>query len=105
MIRVHAANGLAILIVALLQAVLVGVAGVGNRQRRLLAGTTGLFLVLVLVQETLGYARFDAANQARALHIPNGVLVFGVALTNAYLARRPRGSASGRPHADDVRRT
>lgn len=96
LMQVHSENGLAILIVALLQVVLVGLAGLEGRPRLLLAGTTGLFLLLVLVQETLGYAGFAAANQARALHIPNGVLLFGVAVANVQLSRRLRRSASDR---------
>lgn len=45
-------------------------------------------MVLAAVQIALGYASRSSAFAA-SLHIPNGVLLFGVAVTNAVLVARP----------------
>lgn len=87
-INIHKANGIALFALAVLQVVIVAVAGLKGSLRTMALGFTLLFLVLVIVQLELGFSGFDSANQARALHITNGVLLFGLAGFNATLAGR-----------------
>jgi hypothetical protein len=86
-IDIHAANGEIILILAVIQCALVAAMVRTAVRTQALVGT-GLFLVLVAVQLVLGFGGFDSANQARALHLPNGLLIFGLAVWNLLLARR-----------------
>jgi hypothetical protein len=87
-IGAHQAIGLLVLALALLQLVMVVVAGIGESVRTVAIIVNAVFFVLVVVQVVLGYAGSDHANQARALHITNGVLLFGLAAYNSTLARR-----------------
>ncbi len=86
-IDLHAANGALVLLLALVQcAVVAATLRTAARRRALIA--SALLVLLVAVQLVLGYGGFDSANQARALHLPNGLLIFGVAVWNLLLARR-----------------
>ncbi len=86
-IDLHAANGVLVLLLAIVQCALVA-ATVRTAARRPALIGSALLLLLVAVQLVLGYGGFDSANQARALHLPNGLLIFGVAIWNLLLARR-----------------
>lgn len=87
-INIHKANGFLLFALAVLQVVIVAAAGLKGRLRTTVLGFTLLFLALIVVQLVLGFSGFDSANQARALHITNGVLLFGIAGFNATLANR-----------------
>lgn len=67
------------------QLVLVFVAGLGGRAKMPLIATNVLLIILVFVQFGLGYGGRDSATAA-SLHVPNGVLIFGVATVAACLA-------------------
>lgn len=98
-IDAHAANGLLVLLLAIVQCVVVALTVRTAVRRAALIGS-GLFVLLVLVQIMLGYGGFDSANQARALHLPNGLLIFGLAAWNVLLARRAADEATHTVHAE-----
>lgn len=87
-IRVHETVGIVVVVLAVIDLLMVAAAGLRGSLRTAALGMTALFLLLVIVQLVLGFGGFDNANQARALHIANGVLLFGLAGGNAALARR-----------------
>lgn len=87
-IRVHETVGIIVLVLAVIDLIVVAAAGLQGSLRTALLAMTALFLLLVIVQVGLGFGGFDNPNQARALHIANGVLLFGLAGVNATLARR-----------------
>jgi len=72
-------------LVVLAQLVLVFVAGLSGRFRMPLIVTNVLLFILIFVQFGLGYGGRDNATAA-SLHVPNGVLIFGVATVAACLA-------------------
>jgi hypothetical protein len=98
-IDAHAANGALVLLLAVVQCALVA-ATVRTAARRPALIGSALLVLLVVVQLVLGYGGFDSANQARALHLPNGLLIFGVAVWNLLLARRA-GDEAGRMEVGD----
>jgi hypothetical protein len=71
-------------LVVLAQLILTFVAGLGGRFKTPLIVTNVLLFVLVFVQFGLGYGGRDNATAA-SLHVPNGVLIFGVATVAACL--------------------
>lgn len=99
-IDAHAANGLLVLLLAIVQCALVAATLRTAARRAALIGSA-LFLLLVAVQLMLGYGGFDSANQARALHLPNGLVIFGLAVWNLLLARRARPAAIDPEVEDD----
>jgi hypothetical protein len=68
----------------LIQVVLVFVAGLRGRFRMPLIVTNVLLFILVFAQFGLGYGGKDSTTAA-SLHVPNGVLIFGVATVVACL--------------------
>lgn len=72
-------------LVVLAQLVLVFVAGLSGSFRTSLIATNVLLFILVVVQFGLGYGGRDNATAA-SLHVPNGVLIFGVATVASCLA-------------------
>jgi uncharacterized membrane protein len=84
-IRIHQANGFFIVLLAVVQTGVVAGAVRGSRRTAALL-MASLFLLLVALQLALGLAGYDSVNQARALHIVNGVLLFGLACGNVGLA-------------------
>ena len=99
-IDLHAANGALVLLLAIVQCALVAVTVRTAARRPALIGSA-LLVLLVAVQLVLGYGGFDSANQARALHLPNGLLIFGVAVWNLLLTRRARDEAMHLEAGDD----
>ena len=89
LIDVHGTVGMVVWLVALLQvalaAVVVGRAGLLGQLVLLPAA----LLVLTTVQLALGFASEESATAA-AWHIPNGVLIFGMATVNSTLVFRLR---------------
>ena len=65
-------------LVVLIQVVLAFFAGMQGRVRSMLLGTNVLLLILIIAQFGLGYGGRDSRTAA-SLHVPNGVLIFGVA--------------------------
>jgi len=77
-----------------LQCILVSQIGLVNPLRNRLIGLNGLLLILVTVQLALGYSGRDSSTAA-AWHVPNGVLIFGLACFNMALAAQlPRRGAA-----------
>jgi 4-amino-4-deoxy-L-arabinose transferase-like glycosyltransferase len=76
------------------QTVLAFVAGPRGADRRLLLGLGVVLVVLTAAQIGLGYAGHNNGGEAKALHIPNGVLILGLATFNATLLRRGARPAS-----------
>jgi heme/copper-type cytochrome/quinol oxidase subunit 4 len=87
-IRVHEALGVGLFVLSLVLLVLAFATRVRGRDRRTLLTLSILLAVLMVVQVVLGLAGFDHANQARAFHLPNGLLLFGVSGAGAAFARR-----------------
>jgi hypothetical protein len=87
--RLHGYLGNAVFLLALVQVGLVVWAGIVGRARGTLLGTTVLVLVLVTAQIGLGYAGRENAFPA-SLHLPNGVLLFGLSMATISLALRAR---------------
>jgi len=85
----HEMVGNLVLLLALAQFVLLFVAGVGGAMKRALLGTSLLLFVLIIAQLGLGYAGRDH-REMQALHLPNGVLVFGLGVANVSLIARAR---------------
>ena len=81
LIAIHGGVGGLVVLVAAAQAVLAFLVGAPGASRRQLAVLSAVILVLVAVQYGLGFATRDSANAA-AWHIPNGVLIFGLATAN-----------------------
>lgn len=90
LIAIHGGVGGAVVLVAALQAVLALLVGAPAGVRRQLAPLTSAILLLVAVQYGLGFASRDSAT-AGAWHVPNGVLIFGLATaTTALIVRLGR---------------
>ena len=79
----HGQIGNSTLLVVLIQTALVVAIGLRGQARTLLLGGNLLLLLLVIAQLGLGYGGRDSSTAA-ALHVPNGVLIFG--LTTAVLS-------------------
>ena len=77
-LTIHGGIGNLTLLLVALQAGLVLFAGFRGRARAVLAGASLTLLALVVVQLGLGYSGRDGG-QAAAWHVPNGVLIFGIA--------------------------
>jgi hypothetical protein len=75
LIKTHGQIGSGVLLVAIVQAVL-AFAVFGSRSRP--AIVSAVLVVLTAVQLSLGYSGKDNSTAA-SLHIPNGVLIFGIA--------------------------
>jgi hypothetical protein len=87
LIEIHGYLGNAVFLIAILQVALA--VGVGLRGPRLAA--SAVIVILVFAQVGLGYAGRESAVSA-AWHIPNGVLIFGLAAVNCTMLfdqRRP----------------
>ena len=77
-LTIHGGIGNLTLLLVAVQAVLVLFAGFRGRTRAVLTGASLALLALVIVQLGLGYSGRDGG-QAAAWHVPNGVLIFGIA--------------------------
>ena len=92
LIEVHGWVGNATFLVAAAQVAL-AVAGYGRRSlSRVELGLSALLLVLVVAQLGLGYAGRESAGAA-SWHVPNGVLIFGVATALLTLGLGPGRSS------------
>jgi|DewCreStandDraft_5_1066085.scaffolds.fasta_scaffold00789_1 uncharacterized membrane protein len=89
----HGTLGNLVFLLAIVQLVLVLMAGVHGRTRAALLSMSVTLLVLVAAQVGLGYAGREQALPA-ALHIPNGVLIFGLLMSNISLGLRARREVS-----------
>jgi hypothetical protein len=82
-IDLHGQIGNATFLVALIQTALVFAIGLRGQMRTWLLGGNALLLLLIVAQLGLGYGGRDSTTAA-SLHVPNGVLIFG--LTTAILS-------------------
>ncbi len=90
LVRVHGYIGNATFLLVAVQTALAFFAGFRGRTRATLLGTSIVLLILVIAQIGLGYSGRDGG-QAAAWHIPNGVLIFGLTVSNmSFLARYRR---------------
>lgn len=78
-LTIHGGIGNLTLLLVALQAMLVLFAGFRGRTRAVLVLSSLALLVLVIVQLALGYSGRNGG-QAAAWHVPNGVLIFGIAV-------------------------
>ncbi len=85
-IRVHETLGGLLAVAALVQIGLAAAAGLRRDVRTRVIAVSVLLFVLIVVQYALGKGGFGSANQARALHLPNGLLVLGLAAYCSTLA-------------------
>ena len=91
---IHGWIGNVTFLLVAVQAALVSFAGFRDRTRATLLGTSVLLLILVIAQIGLGYSGRDGG-QAAAWHVPNGVLIFGLTVSNmSFLARYRRDTES-----------
>jgi hypothetical protein len=88
----YVANAIFLLVIA--QAAVALLAGVRGRFRLLLLGLNLLLLVLVFAQVGLGYAG-RTSHTAASLHLPLGVLLFGLLVTAMALVSRIRRESGG----------
>ena len=89
----HSGIGNVVVLLAIAQVALPFVAGMQGRLKSPLIGMTALFLVLIVAQVGLGYTGRNNVTSA-SLHIPNGVLLFGLAMSNISMALRAMRAAS-----------
>jgi hypothetical protein len=82
-IDLHGQIGNATFLVALIQTALVFAIGLRGQTRTWLLGGSVVLLLLIVAQLGLGYGGRDSTTAA-SLHVPNGVLIFG--LTTAMLS-------------------
>jgi hypothetical protein len=85
LIDIHGVMGDITLLAAIVQVAIAGVAMRRQRATRALFGLSLATLVLVFAQLALGYAANESATAA-SLHIPNGVLIFGLSVAMTVLA-------------------
>jgi hypothetical protein len=85
LLKDHGYVGDVTFISVVLQCILVARMGIPNPLRNRLLGLNGLLLILVTIQLALGYNGRDSSTAA-AWHVPNGVLIFGLACFNMALA-------------------
>jgi predicted Na+-dependent transporter len=83
-----------ILPLTLAQVVLAYLSGLSGRARSALPATSLVLLVLIIAQIGSGYAGRDRNNVA-AIHLPNGVLIFGLTVANISLIGRARREGGG----------
>lgn len=88
-IDMHEMTGNLVWLLALAQLILVFVAGIGGAMKRMLTGTSALLFILITLQIGLGYAGRSNTEMA-ALHVPTGVLIFGLAVYHLVLIARQR---------------
>ena len=87
---IHGYIGNATFLLVAVQTALAFFAGFRGRTRATLLGTSVVLLILVIAQIGLGYSGRDGG-QAAAWHVPNGVLIFGLTVSNmSFLARYRR---------------
>ena len=89
LIAIHGGVGALVVLVAISQVVLTLLVGAPAHLRRSLGLCSAALLVLVVVQYALGFATRTSA-EAAAWHVPNGVLLFGLAVINCMLIFRLR---------------
>lgn len=92
-LKIHGGIGNVTFLLVLVQLGLTAFAGFRGRTRNLLLGTSALLTLLVVAQLGLGYSGREGG-QAAALHIPNGVLIFGLAV--AYMSLLSRYGTAAR---------
>jgi hypothetical protein len=85
LLKDHGYVGDVTFISVVLQCILVARMGIPNPLRNRLLGLNVLLLILVTIQLALGYNGRDSSTAA-AWHVPNGVLIFGLACFNMALA-------------------
>jgi len=90
-LSVHGGIGMLTLLLAVVQTVLVPLSGIRGGIRAGLIAASAVLVGLVVVQLGLGEAGKDGG-QAAALHVPNGVLIFGIA---AGIAAKATGIRAG----------
>ena len=83
-IDIHGVVANVVVLAAIAQAVIAVLARRRRQAGRTLVGLSLATLVLVVVQLGLGYAGRDSGTAA-ALHVPNGVLIFGLAVATTVL--------------------
>lgn len=86
--KIHGYIGNAVFLLVLAQVVLVVLAGVTGSIRTGLLAMTLTLVVLVTAQLGLGYSGRDRDNVAASLHVPTGVLIFGLAMANISITLR-----------------
>ena len=94
-IDIHGGLGMVTALFVIVQTVLVFLAGFRGRTRAALLGHSLALLVLVMIQFVLGNSGRENGGQAAALHVPNGVLIFGLTASNLSYMLRLRGDARG----------
>jgi hypothetical protein len=93
LLDVHRSVGMVVIVVAVVQAALAfAVFGWGRAGRPIVLAGAAL-LVLTVIQFALGMASDDSASAA-AWHIPNGVLIFGLATATTSMLVRVRRPSS-----------
>jgi len=96
MLTVHGRVGDALLLVAIAHVVVGAVAFRRRQLSRVPLGLSVVLLVLVFVQLSLGYGSEDSRSAA-AWHLPTGVLIFGLAVANAFLSGAVAWAPPGPP--------
>ncbi len=92
---IHGVIGNITFLLVVIQAALVFFAGFRGRTRATLLGTSLLLVILMVVQLGLGYSGQDGGQPA-VWHVPNGVLIFGLTVSNmSFLARYRREEDAG----------
>ncbi|MGH2585999.1 MAG: DUF6220 domain-containing protein [Dehalococcoidia bacterium] len=94
LLDIHGGLGTLTLLLAVIQAALILLAGFRGRARVALIGMSLALVVLIVVQLGLGYSGRDGG-QAAAIHVPNGLVVFGLAVGTATMLSRYRREAEG----------
>jgi hypothetical protein len=94
LLDIHGGLGNLTLLLAVIQAVLILLAGFRGRARAALVGMSLLLVALIVVQLGLGYSGRDGG-QAAAIHVPTGLLIFGLAIGTTTLLSRYRREAEG----------
>lgn len=97
LIDIHGYVANFIFLVVIVQVALAFLAGIRGPRRSMVIGVNVLLLLLVLAQIGLGYSGRDEGHTAASIHIPNGVLIFGLAVFNISLVSRllPGGGMMG----------
>jgi hypothetical protein len=95
-IDIHGGLGMVTALLVVVQTALVFTAGFQGRTRAALVGHSLALLALVVVQLALGYSGRESGGQAAAWHVPNGVIIFGLTVSNAsYIFRLLGGARTG----------
>ena len=95
-LTVHGRVGDVLLLVAIAHLVVGAVAFRRRRLSRVPLIVSVVLLVLVFVQLSLGYGSEDSRTAA-AWHLPNGVLIFGLTVANAFLSGAIGWTPAGPP--------